>query len=321
MDCSWRAASDCLRWIFETLGRLSASIFFASSFWREFLPLRRCWSIDSHPCRVFVGCRRAPSNLDSIIQVCAVRVLSPAWISISRSFSSPLFPHYRSLKSTVRGSRASALTSPTAPTQPPPPTTAPSSHPRARRPFSNWISPYETCKSERLSIYAMVANDFINVSFRFQDHIPPEEMSLSHQMAALNCHDCFRVVLEHWLVIARSKVTLLPLSHKSSWCVPYLSPSPSLTRTVSLPRHVRLIEQFLAFLIQALNRVRSAVELDSFTNVEPYLKHSTSAIDTTSCFYQVGVLRQRQRERESFKLQIKGDSLSLCTGRLRTVRP
>ena len=166
--------------------------------------------------------------------------------------------------------------------------------------------------------WPMISSTFF---FRFQDHIPPEEMSLSHQMAALNCHDCFRVVLEHWLVIARSKVTLLPLSHKSSWCVPYLSPSPSLTRTVSLPRHVRLIEQFLAFLIQALNRVRSAVELDSFTNVEPYLKHSTSAIDTTSCFYQVGVLRQRQRERESFKLQIKGDSLSLCTGRLRTVRP
>ncbi|XP_032788446.2 BAI1-associated protein 3 isoform X1 [Daphnia magna] len=77
---------------------------------------------------------------------------------------------------------------------------------------------------------------------KFQDHAPPEEISLSHQMAALNCHDCFRVVLEQWLIVARSK---------------------------------------------ALNRVRSAVELDSFTNVEPYLKHSTSAIDTTSCFYQV----------------------------------
>ncbi|XP_046644762.1 BAI1-associated protein 3-like isoform X1 [Daphnia pulicaria] len=77
---------------------------------------------------------------------------------------------------------------------------------------------------------------------KFQDHVPPEELPLSHQMAALNCHDCFRVVLEQWLVVARSK---------------------------------------------ALNRVRSAVELDSFTSVEPYLKHSTSAIDTTSCFYQV----------------------------------
>ena len=47
-----------------------------------------------------------------------------------------------------------------------------------------------------------------------------------------------------------------------------------------------LIELCYLF-IQALNRVRSAVELDSFTSVEPYLKHSTSAIDTTSCFYQV----------------------------------
>lgn len=45
---------------------------------------------------------------------------------------------------------------------------------------------------------------------------------------------------------------------------------------------------FVIYYSQALNRVRSAVELDSFTSVEPYLKHSTSAIDTTSCFYQVG---------------------------------
>lgn len=47
---------------------------------------------------------------------------------------------------------------------------------------------------------------------------------------------------------------------------------------------------------QALNRVRSAVELDSFTNVEPYLKHSTSAIDTTSCFYQVGKISTRKKK-------------------------
>ena len=39
--------------------------------------------------------------------------------------------------------------------------------------------------------------------------------------------------------------------------------------------------------VQALHRVRMAVQLDSHTNVEPYLIHSTSAIDTTSCFYQV----------------------------------
>jgi hypothetical protein len=47
--------------------------------------------------------------------------------------------------------------------------------------------------------------------------------------------------------------------------------------------------------IQALNRVRSAVELDSFTSVEPYLKHSTSAIDTTSCFYQVCNINKGER--------------------------
>lgn len=41
---------------------------------------------------------------------------------------------------------------------------------------------------------------------RFQDHVPADEIPLSHQVATLNCHDCFRVVLEHWLIIARSKV-------------------------------------------------------------------------------------------------------------------
>ena len=32
-------------------------------------------------------------------------------------------------------------------------------------------------------------------------------------MAALNCHDCFRVVLEQWLIVARSKVrrVLIPI--------------------------------------------------------------------------------------------------------------
>lgn len=61
----------------------------------------------------------APSNLESIIQVFSVA--GPcSWLDFFFliQLSDGLFPHYRSLKSTVRASRVFALTSPTVPTTP-----------------------------------------------------------------------------------------------------------------------------------------------------------------------------------------------------------
>ena len=58
---------------------------------------------------------------------------------------------------------------------------------------------------------------------RFQDHIPAEELAsaigggvgqqlqnqpLQQSVMALTCHECFRSVLESWLITARSKVMI-----------------------------------------------------------------------------------------------------------------
>ena len=147
------------------------------------------------------------------------------------------FPPFRLLKNLVRAWRAFAVISPMAAMAPVSVRTA-ATVPRWVRlktplPFSSWISLYKICKSKIWNLcpnFLQLVSLWLTIHMvkgkrkfgfwlfylffcRFQDHVPPEELPLSHQMAALNCHDCFRVVLEQWLIVARSKVrrVLIPI--------------------------------------------------------------------------------------------------------------